>query len=102
MGDYVLVRGHDRLPCAQGRRDEGVGGLGAAHQLDDDVRVWIGHEMGRGVCQQACGNAAAPSGVHVPDGDPDELEPGASITLQAIWPLREGADDLTTDGPRTE
>ncbi len=35
----LLVRGHDVLAGAQRRRDQRVGGLRAAHRLDDHVHV---------------------------------------------------------------
>ena len=52
MGDDVLVRGDDRLAGAERRRDQGVGRLVAAHQLDDDVDLGVGDEVGRRVGQE--------------------------------------------------
>jgi hypothetical protein len=73
VGDDVLVRGDDRLPRTERCRDERVSRLGAAHQLDDDVRVGIGNEMRRRVGQEGRRQPPPASGVDVTDGDPDEL-----------------------------
>ena len=98
MGDDVLVRGHDRLPRAERRRDQGVRRFVAAHQLDDDVGVGIGDEMGRARRSAGPAGRPAPAGaVDVADGDPDELEPGAAVGRQRDPATRSNA--RTTSRP---
>ena len=74
VGDDVLVRGDDRLAGREGGRDERVRGLVAAHQLDDDVDVGRGHEVGRRVGQQLGRDPGLAGLVEVAAGHADELE----------------------------
>jgi hypothetical protein len=75
-----------------------VRGLVAAEQLDDDVCVRIGDEMGRSVRQEFGRQASISGRVEVPDGDPDQLESPAAARREPIRPFGERPGDLAADG----
>ena len=60
------------LPAPQRGHDQRPGRLVAAHHLDDDVVLRVGHEVGRRVGQQVAPDAGLPGALQVADGDRDE------------------------------
>ena len=102
MRDDVLVGGHDALAHRQGRGDQRVRRLVAAHQLDDDVDPLVGDEVRRGIGQQLGGDAGGDRPARVANGDRDELERGAVGRAQLVGAVQQGGDDLATDGPGAE
>ena len=86
VGDHVLVRGDDRLAGAERGDDQRPGRLVAAHHLDDDVVLRVGHEVGRGVGQQVTPDAGRPGALEIADGDRDERDAAPSARDQAVGP----------------
>jgi hypothetical protein len=96
-GDDVLVRGDDRFAGTERRRDERMGGLVAAHELDDHVRVRRPDKMGRCVGQQLTGDARCASSIEVAAGDTGKDHGGAVGGRDTIGSLQDAADDGATD-----
>ena len=57
------------LPARSAAEEQGPGGLVAAHDLDDDVDLGVGHEVGRGVGQQVRLDAGRAGAVEVAHRD---------------------------------
>ena len=102
MGDHMLVRRHDRLAGSEGGHDQGVRRLVAADQLDDDVGIVGGHQMGRGVGQERTRQTCHACPGDVANGDTDELEWSAVGGRQLGSTLDQCANDLTADRTRAE
>ena len=102
MGDDVLVRGHDRLAGPERGRDERPGRLVAAHDLDDDVGVRVGHEVGRGVGEERGGQAGLARSVEVADRDPGHVQRGPVRAGEALRVRGQAVEDGAADGARPE
>ncbi len=102
VGDDVLVGGHDRRAHRQGGRDQRVGRLVAAHELDDDVGAAVRHEVGRGIGDELRGQPGGDRPVRLADGDPDQLQARAVGRPQLRPPLDQRAGHLAADGPGAE
>ena len=103
VGDDVLVGGDDGLAHRQRGGDQRVGRLVATHQLDDDVDVVVGHEVGRRV-----GDDRRRASRRRPHGPTSRTATAASWRAapsdgrSSSGPVEERADDLAPDGPRAE
>ena len=72
VGDDVLVGGDDRFAAAERGGDQGSRRLVATHQLDDDVGLGRGDQVGRRIGQEIGRNAGTARAIEVPAGDADE------------------------------
>jgi hypothetical protein len=79
-----------------------MGRLVAAQQLDDDVCVQIGDEVGRSVRQEVGRQASIARRIDVTDGNPDQFEPLPAVRRESIGSFREDPDDLAADRAGTE
>jgi hypothetical protein len=100
--DDVLVGGHDGLAGSKCGHEQRLGRLIAAHHLDDDVDLGIGHEVRRRIGQQIRRDAALAGSVEIADGDANQCQHGSvgahEATRAAVEPVRDGAPDR----PRAE
>ena len=78
-------------------RDERPRRLVAAHDFDDDVRVGVGYEVGRGVGQQRWREAIVGAPVQASHGDAGEGERAAVVRAQPVGMLDERIDDGPAD-----
>ncbi len=90
VGDDVLVGGDDALAHRQGRGDQRVGRLVAAHQLDDDVDLGVGHQVGRRVRDHRGRNAGRDRAFDVADRDGAEHEGPAVAGAELGGSLEQG------------
>ena len=102
VGEHVLVRRHDRQPGAERRRDQRPGGLLAAHQLDDDVRLARREEVGRRVRQQPRRQSPPRGRLDVAHRDPRQLEGRPAVDRELVPALGQRPDDLPTHRARAE
>ena len=102
VGDDVLVGGDDALAHRQRGADEGVGRLVAAHQLDDDIDLVAGHQVGRRVRDQAGRKTRRDGTIDVAHGDRRQLERHAISGSQPVRPVEQRRDHLASDGPRAQ
>ena len=104
VGDDVLVGGDDALAHRQRGGDQGVGRLVAAHQLDDDVDLVAGHQVGRRVGDQTGRETRRDGAIDVPHGDRGQLERHA-VARPAARPAARAARATTSrptvPAPRT-
>ena len=103
VGDDVLVGGDHGLAHRQRRRDQRPRRLVAAHQLDDDVDVVVGHEVRRGVGQERRPGArgrAARATSRTATAVSSSAAPSAGRS--SAGRSRSAANDLASDGPRAE
>ena len=84
------------LPIDERRRDQRVGGLVAAHQLDDDVDPVIGDEVGRGVGHELRRQARGRATARVADADRDQPERRAIGRLELVTAVEQRPDDLAS------
>ena len=87
MGDDVLVGRDDRLAGAERGGDQRPRRLVAAHDLDDDVGVGVGHEVGRGIGQERRVQAVLAGPIESPDGDAGEGQRPAVERAQPVGML---------------
>ena len=99
MSDHVLVGRDDRLPHRERGGDQRVGRFVAAHELDDRIDLVVGDEMRRRIGQHRCRQARARGAVHITHGDRGDLERSAIRGTHLGGPVKEGANDLSADGP---
>ena len=79
-----------------------MGRLVAAHQLDDDVDLVVGDEVGRRIREEFGGYPGRGGPTRIADGDGGQLERSAVGRLEFAGSLEQGADHLAADRPRAE
>lgn len=100
FGEQGLVGRDDRRPTGDRAQQQGARRLDAAHDLDDDVRS-VDERLGvvgeeRTVDRRVTGRSG------VPDGDADQLEPGADARSEVVGLVGQQARDLGPDHPAAE
>ncbi len=102
MGDDVLVGGDHALAHRQRGGDQRVGRLVAPHQLDDDVDLVVGDEVGRRVREELGGHPGRGGPTRIANGDGRQLERGAVGRLEVVGSFEQGTDHLAADRPGAE
>jgi hypothetical protein len=102
VSDDRLVGGHDGLAGAERGGDQRAGRLDAAHQLDDHIRVGVGHDVGRRVGQHPGRKAIAARPAEIADRDRRELDRRTVGGHEPVRVVGEPVDDSAADRPGTE
>ena len=76
--------------------------LDAAHQLDDDVRLGIGHDVGRRVGQELARQTVAPRPGDIADRDGDDVDGRAIGRHESVRMVEQALEDGATHRARAE